>query len=254
MTLSPSTPPRPTRVGVYIDAYNLYYGAREVCGRGTPGWRWLDLRSLATSLVAAQRGWAGAVVDRIIYCTARIDSATNPSGFADQDVYLKALMATKSVDLVVYGNYVSRVRASPLATKGSRGKPILTRPAWPITVQSPLGTPDSEAIFMVSHLHQEEKGTDVNLATHMLMDVLDGHVDAVMVISNDSDLMLPVRTTRSRVPVGHVNPRQTFFAGDLHGVKTEGVGNHWWRKLAEVDYLSHQLPDSAGGYAKPIGW
>lgn len=34
------------QVGVYIDGYNLYYGARAICGRSTPGWRWLDLRSM----------------------------------------------------------------------------------------------------------------------------------------------------------------------------------------------------------------
>ena len=35
------------KVGVYVDGYNLYYGGRGICGRGVPGWRWLDLRSLA---------------------------------------------------------------------------------------------------------------------------------------------------------------------------------------------------------------
>ncbi|HEY7200404.1 MAG TPA: NYN domain-containing protein, partial [Candidatus Dormibacteraeota bacterium] len=30
------------RVGVYVDGFNLYYGARGLCGRGTAGWRWLD--------------------------------------------------------------------------------------------------------------------------------------------------------------------------------------------------------------------
>jgi hypothetical protein len=247
-------PPIPTRVGVYIDGYNLYYGARAVCGRGTAGWRWLDLRGLATSLVAAQRGWPGAAIDRIVYCTARINAATNPSGAADQDRYLKALVATKSIDLIEYGNYVARVKYAPLATKGPNGTPVLTRPQWPVKVVSPLTAQDSGAMFMVSHFHQEEKGTDVNVATHLLMDVLEERVDGVVVISNDSDLRLPVLTARQRVPVGHVNPRPGLFAGDLAGSKDEGVGNHWWRKLTAVDYSRHQFPDPAGGYVKPVGW
>jgi hypothetical protein len=37
---------------VYVDGFNLYDGARALCGRGTPGWRWLDLRGLAADLVA----------------------------------------------------------------------------------------------------------------------------------------------------------------------------------------------------------
>jgi hypothetical protein len=247
-------PPIPTRVGVYIDGYNLYYGGRAVCGRGTPGWRWLDLRALTTSLVTGQRGWAGATIDRIVYCTARIDATANPSGAADQDRYLKALVATKSVDFIEYGNYVARVKYAPLAIKGPNGAPIVVRSDWPVKVLSGLGVPDPQAMFMVSHRHQEEKGTDVNVATHLLMDILETSVDGVVVISNDSDLRLPVLTARQRVPVGHINPRPGLFAGRLAGTRDEGVGNHWWRKLNSLDYLSHQLPDPAGGYAKPIGW
>jgi hypothetical protein len=37
-------PLRFMRVGVYIDGYNLYSG-----GRGTGGWRWLDLRTPAAA-------------------------------------------------------------------------------------------------------------------------------------------------------------------------------------------------------------
>lgn len=86
------------RVGVYIDGYNLYYGARGLSGAGTSGWRWLDVRGLAASLLP--RGWSGARIERVVYCTARIDPAGNPSGFADQDVYLKALQSSGSVDVI----------------------------------------------------------------------------------------------------------------------------------------------------------
>jgi hypothetical protein len=67
------------RVGVYVDGFNLYYGARGLCGRGTPGWRWLDLRAMADGLVARRANWVGARVDRVVYCTARVDGASNPS-------------------------------------------------------------------------------------------------------------------------------------------------------------------------------
>lgn len=121
-------------------------------------------------------------------------------------------------------------------------------------VHAPLGAPRPDAIFMASILHQEEKGTDVNVASHLLMDVLEQRVDAVVVISNDSDLKLPVHTARTRVPVGHVNPRGNLFAGDLTGVPSDGVGRHWWRKLQVADYQNHQLPNAVGGFTKPAGW
>ena len=243
------------RVGVYIDGYNLYYGGRHQLGRQA-GWRWLDLRSLVTDLVAVQRGWTGAVVDRIVYCTARIDQGLNPSGHQEQDVYLKALTASGSVDHIEYGKYVTGVRVRPLATKPPKpgGSPTIVTSQWPVMVQSTLGTPVKDALFMVSTLHQEEKGTDVNVASHLLIDVLQKRVDAAVVVSNDSDLKLPVHLARTQVPVGHVNPRGGLFAGDLTGKPTDAVGGHWWRKLGPNDYTAHQLPDPAGGFHRPVGW
>jgi nickel/cobalt transporter (NiCoT) family protein len=69
------------QVGVYVDGYNLYYGARGLCGRGTAGWRWLDIRALSQRLVSRASRWQGAVISRVVYCTAVIDAATNPSGY-----------------------------------------------------------------------------------------------------------------------------------------------------------------------------
>jgi len=91
------------RVGVYVDGYNLYYGARSSCGRGTAGWRWLDVRQLIESVITTQRSWTDVTIEKVIYCTARVDSNTNPSAHADQDVYLKALKATSSVSLLSSG-------------------------------------------------------------------------------------------------------------------------------------------------------
>jgi hypothetical protein len=97
---------------------------RGGCAGGVPpGWRWLDLRGLAADLVGRRTSWRGAAVERVVYCTARIDAAGNPSGHADQDVYLKALLAANSVDHIEYGTYVARVRAAPLAVKGPQGRP-----------------------------------------------------------------------------------------------------------------------------------
>lgn len=41
------------RVGVYVDAFNLYYGARDWCGKGEPGWRWLDVIGLVEGRIDA---------------------------------------------------------------------------------------------------------------------------------------------------------------------------------------------------------
>lgn len=243
------------KVGVYVDGYNLYYGGAKQLGK-TVGWRWLDIRSLVESLVQAQRGWPGAVVDHIVYCTARIDQGFNPSGYAEQDVYLRALQASGSVDIIEFGKYVTGVRVRPLAVRSAskKGSPQIVGPQWPIMVQAPLGRPTSDAVFMVSTLHQEEKGSDVNVTTHLLTDVLTGRVDAAVVVSNDSDLKLPIQQARARVPVGTVNPSGGHVAGDLRGQPTDGVGNHWWRTLGAADFTRHQMAPSVGRVTKPAPW
>jgi len=242
------------RIGVYVDGFNLYYGARSLCGRGTPGWRWLDLRALATALVARRTSWQGAQIHRVVYCTARIDGADNPSGHADQDVYLKALLAAGSVDHIEYGTYVARVKTAPLAIKDPQGRPQLASPTWPVMIQDGHGNPIQDAVFMVSYANREEKGSDVNVAAHLLIDVLGGSVDGALVISNDSDLRFPVEQARQRVPVGIINPSHNYLAGDLRGTPDTGAGRHWWARLTAEDLKAHQLPEPAGQYRKPEGW
>src|SRR5215472_14667861 len=145
------------RVGVYVDGFNLYYGARSLAGRGTPGWRWLDLRALAADLVGRRSSWPDAEVSRVVYCTARIDAVSNPSGQADQDIYLKALRAAGSVDHIEYGTYVSRVKTAPLAIKDTQGRPRLVEPSWPVMIQDGQGGQVNGAVFMVSYADREEK-------------------------------------------------------------------------------------------------
>ena len=84
------------RVGVYIDGFNLYYGGRGLCGKGTVGWRWLDVRALAARLVANNSTWTGATIERVVYCTAVISGADNPVGNREQDAYLRALRRSNS--------------------------------------------------------------------------------------------------------------------------------------------------------------
>jgi hypothetical protein len=240
------------RVGAYIDGFNLYYGGRSLCGRGTAGWRWLDLRTLLVS----QLHWPGAELERVVYCTAVIDAATNASGYHDQDIYLRALRAAKSIDQIEYGTYVARVKQAPLAVRASaqNGRPDLVHPQWPIVVQDADGKPVNDAVFMVSYAHREEKGSDVNVASHLLVDVLSGAVDAAIVVSNDSDLKFPIRYARTRVPVGVINPSDNYTAGALRGKPDDGGGGHWWRTLTADDFRAAQLPDRVEGLSKPAGW
>jgi uncharacterized LabA/DUF88 family protein len=239
------------RVGVYVDGFNLYYGGRSMFGRGTQGWKWLDLRALSARLVGARRDWAGATIERVAYCTARVDGLANPSNPLDQDVYLRALIASGSVDVIEFGYYVTRVKRGALAR--SRGGAIeyvdqfgaqLSAGARPV---------------VVGVAQREEKGSDVNVAAHLLLDCFSDAVDAAIVISNDSDLAFAVQAARTKVPVGVVNPSPNYLAGSLRGNAIDGVGRHWWYRLTPSDFLASQLPNPTPDGArtpltKPLSW
>lgn len=243
------------RAGVYVDGFNLYYGARAMCGRSTPGWRWLDIKKLSQHLISIAAPWPGAAVQRVVYCTARISGASNAQGHREQDVYLRALTASASIDELAMGNYVTRTATAPLATAGKGNRPIISRPSWPVMVQDGSGADVANALFMVSVARREEKGTDVNVASHLLIEVLTSKVDAAIVVSNDSDLSFPIRYARSFVPVGVVNPTKGYTAGQLSGDPAGGVGGHWWYQLTEADLKANQLPAKIGKkIMKPAAW
>jgi hypothetical protein len=245
---------RPMRVGVYVDGFNLYYGARDHCGQGTAGWRWLDIRGLVAGVLPVAWRSNGATIGRVVYCTARVSGVDDPSTPHDQNVYLRALRASGSVDHVEFGNFVRRVKTAPLATWTEKGKPQVVRSEWPVMIQDSSGGDVGDARFLVSFLYREEKGSDVNVATHLLLDVLCGAVDAAVVVSNDSDLELPLRRVREQVPVGLINPGVKPLAGKLRGDESDGVGGHWWERLSAAAYMAHQLPDLVGRLGKPYGW
>lgn len=247
------------RVGVYADGYNLYYGGRRHFGRGTPGWRWLSPRALTDHLVRERRNWPGARIARVVYCTARVDQADTPGAWRDQDVYLQALLATGAVDHIEFGHYVRNAKTVPLARRSRTGRAQVVHPVGPLPSTSlPLRVLNDretgQPIVLADALVREEKGSDVNVASHLLMDVLSGSVDGAVVISNDSDLALPVRVARTHVPVGVVSPSPGHIAGALRGQPTDGVGKHWWRQLQQADFRASQLPNPVPNLPRPTGW
>jgi hypothetical protein len=240
------------RVGVYVDGYNLYYGGRAHCGRGTAGWRWLDVRALVLPFA----GWSGASLHRIVYCTARVDPNDSPSASTDQSIYLSALLDAGSVDAIEEGRYDSWSKEAPLVSSpaGSKSPTLLAstgKERWDPSL--PLRRTSNGAILATVR-KREEKGSDVNVATHLLHDVLSSEVDAAIVVSNDSDLALPLKYARAVVPVGTINPQKNYLAGALRGSATEGPGRHWWKQLSPADFRRSQLADPIGKYRRPVGW
>ena len=101
---------------------------------------------------------------------------------------------------------------------------------------------------------QEEKGSDVNVASHLLIDLHTDRIDAAILITNDSDLRLPAAHARLHIPVGTVNPRGTPTAGHLRGDRDEGPGGHSWCRFTASDFRSRQLPEAVDDHQRPQGW
>jgi NYN domain len=239
------------RVGVYVDGFNLYYGGRSMFGKGTAGWKWLDLRALSVDLVAGRSHWSPATIDRVVFCTALIDTGTNPSGQVDQNIYIRALKASGSVDAVELGYYVTRVKKGALARR-TRG------PKFEYIDSNGRLIPSGNPPVLVDVAQREEKGSDVNVAAHLLHDCLTNQIDAAIVVSNDSDLAFALNTARAYVPIGTVNPSPNQLAGALRGRPNDGAGNHWWAQLTQQDFSSAQLADPIAegnrSLRKPQGW
>ena len=95
------------RTCVYIDGFNLYYGALR-----KTSFRWLDLEAFCRLLLPRND------VQAIKYFTARVvPRAGKPHSAVKQQTYLRALTTLSSVQ-VYFGHYLAHSRWLPLAAPG----------------------------------------------------------------------------------------------------------------------------------------
>ena len=62
-----------------------------------------------------------------------------------------------------------------------------------------MPSPEGWKVSALRVVKTEEKGSDVNLATFLLMDAFDDLFDVAVIISNDSDLKEPIAQISRRV-------------------------------------------------------
>jgi hypothetical protein len=245
------------RVGVYVDGFNVYRGGLELAG-AHPGWKWLDFRALAQTLANDQ--WPGSThtIDHVVYCTAPVKPTPMDPGLpVRQQIFVNALRKSGSVDWVEYGIFLEKVKTRPLAVRNKKHKPVLVHPQLPVFVKdTATDQPVPKAIFMVTVADREEKGSDVNVGTHLLLDALANPptIEAAIVMSNDSDLKLPVAAVRKLIPLGIVNPGRGYTAGALRHDPANSVALQWERQLTLGDFTAHQMMDPVGAYVKPATW
>jgi len=175
----------PLRTIVYVDGFNLYYRALK-----DTGFKWLDLKSLFTTILPQHQ------ITAIKYYTANVSSAISAGGPARQQIYIDAL-ATSSEVQIFKGNFLVN------STWGHLDQPLQFRPAA-TTIQ--IVPPPIKARIVKS----EEKGSDVNLASHLVNDGWKDVFDVAVVVSNDTDLVEPIRIVTHELgkPVGVIFPVQ----------------------------------------------
>ena len=93
------------RTIVYIDGFNLYYGAL----RGTP-YKWLDLARLCRALLPSD------TIQEIKYFTARVSARpSKPTSAHDQGLYIRALRTLPNLT-IKYGHFLTHTVPMYLAT------------------------------------------------------------------------------------------------------------------------------------------
>ena len=208
----------PYRTIVYVDGFNFYYG--EVKGTS---WKWLDPVALLRKVLGPQN-----VLVKVKYFTARIQPSPNDPTVQDrQDAYLRALQAHCPLVELYYGHFlrhrISMEHASP--------------------------PPPSVEVWK-----NEEKGSDVNLALHVLNDAWLNAYDCAVIVSNDSDLAESLRLVKAQnhKVIGLVTPgapkRRTSRQLSQHADFVKTVRT--WM------LVSSQLPNPIPGTTihKPASW
>lgn len=203
-----------TRIAFYIDGFNLYYG----CLKNTP-YKWLDIRALCRRMFPE-----GSIVS-IKYYTARIDDSFNSDLDKPirQQTYLRALKVSQ----------VKIVEGFFLTHKVHMNK--------------------TDGTGRVQVWKTEEKGTDVNIAAQMVDDGHANRYDIAVVISNDSDLVEPIRIVRSmlRKYVFIVTPYK-YNAIELR--KVASSTRRIRRSILSECQFPEIMKDSVGVFMKPKKW
>lgn len=200
---------------IYIDGFNLYYG----CIKGTP-YRWLNLAEMCHLLLPNDD------IQRIKYFTAEVKGRPNdPHKPQRQKTYWRALGTIPNLE-IIQGSFLSHDVIMALS-------------------------PPAKGYAKV--IKTEEKGSDVNIATHLLVDAFHNNFELAVVVSNDSDLLAPIQvvTREFNKPVGLLNPhRNTSVTLQPHVLFVKRIR----QGVLAHSLLPNIIHDAKGIIKKPIEW
>lgn len=233
------------RTFVYIDGFNFYYGAV----RGTP-YKWLNFKTLLEKLLAPHHR-----IIRIKYFTALVSGKFDPDQPTRQKTYIRALETQIPEIEVYYGSFtthevIARIACPSNSYTGPFKIPIhsgkdVTLATLACTSRQYPGP------FKAPVYKTEEKGSDVNLAVHIVNDAWEDQFDCAVIVSNDSDLAEALRIVRGKGKmIGLINPRDRMPARELMRYA------HFHKKVRTGVLRDSQFPDRIPGTSltKPADW
>ena len=168
-------------------------------------------------------------IAEIKYFTALVTARPGDSGqTVRQQLYFRALRTVPGLSIHL-GHFLSHEVMMPLA--------------------SVPGRPQQYARVIKT----EEKGSDVNLATHLLHDAHRGKFEVAVIVSNDSDLLEPIKIVREELglKVGILNPHKRpsrALLPHIDFIKAIRAG------VLGASQFSATMSDSHGTFHKPAGW
>lgn len=204
---------------IYVDGFNLYYGAV----RGTP-YKWLDIHKLSQYLLPKNK------IVMIKYFTALVRARSgDPDQPNRQQIYLRALRTIPDLE-IIYGHFLEH------------------------EIMMPLARPPAKGSKFVRVIKTEEKGSDVNIAAHMVNDGHNHAYDLAVIISNDSDLVEPVKIVRQelKLPVGILNPIPAHPSFELR--KNATFYKPIRKGVLAASQFHPRLKDDVGEFYKPPKW
>lgn len=206
------------RTYVYIDGFNFYYGSLK----GSP-FKWVDPVALSRAILPGKNR-----VQCVRYFTAKISARMDdPDAPNRQQTYLDAIEAHCDGLHIHLGHFLVH--------------PTRMR----------LANPPADGPGSVEVIKTEEKGSDVNLAVHMLNDAWKDMFDVAVVLSNDSDLAEPMRLVREMGKVvGLATPEGRPVSKELKGYA------NFMRPVRIGAVRRCQMPSPIPGtnIRKPQGW
>ena len=223
----------PLNTIVYIDGLNLYYSLK------TTPYKWLNIKVLIESVLDSS--WHKVIA--IKYFTARVQSTLkDPAKDSRQDIYLRAIQTLQKVK-IVYGKFKKRDIKATLSIKN---------PEKLKQIQRIIG----RSVFQFSKY--EEKETDVNIATHVMYDCCKENISSIALLSNDTDLKLPLWFARKKLKkrVIVITPpenRRGSLTAKTAQQQLQKI-SHKNISLEEAHLRNSQFPDMVNGISKPKSW